>query len=48
MAAVLTVITAHDSVLALGAGRASAQRALLPQLAAGTLLATAALLVLLL
>lgn len=45
--AVLAVIVAHDSTLATEKGRASAERALLPQLAAGTLLATAALVILL-
>lgn len=45
--AVLAVIVAHDRSLATERGRASAERALLPQLAASTLLATAALLILL-
>lgn len=45
--AVLCVIVAHDDALATEKGRASAERALLPQLAAGTVLATAALLILL-
>jgi hypothetical protein len=45
--AVAAVIVAHDGALVTAKGRARAERALLPQLAAGTLLATAALLVLL-
>jgi hypothetical protein len=45
--AVLAVIVGHDGALATSKGRARAERALLPQLAAGTLLATAALVVLL-
>jgi hypothetical protein len=45
--AVLSVVVAHDRTLATEKGRASAERALLPKLAAGTLLATASLLILL-
>ena len=47
LGAVGAVLVAHDTALSTEKGRASAERTLLPQLAAGTLLATAALLVLL-
>lgn len=45
--AMLCVLVAHDDTLTTEKGRARAERALLPQLAAGTVLATAALLILL-